>query len=254
MKLVTWNINGVRASYEKSLVSFIQNVKPDILCLQETKAHPDQVEPAMIKMGYPQSFWSAGVRKGYSGVATFTNNPVFDHYTGIGEDQYDREGRIVWTRHQDFDLYNIYFPNGSSSLERHQYKQNFLKDLNLHLAFEIKRGRAIIVVGDYNVAHDDIDVYDPPGLSQVSGFLPEERTWFNDFLNLGFTDVFRHFHKDKKDQYSWWSYKDQARVKNNGWRIDYISVTPDLLPKIKSCEILMAQEGSDHAPVVIELD
>jgi exodeoxyribonuclease III len=254
LKICTWNVNGIRACYEKNLPQFIQDVKPDILCLQETKAHIGQVEPHIQGLGYDQHLWSSAYRKGYSGVATFSNDPIFDERSGIDKPEYDNEGRIVWTRHQHFDLYNIYFPNGASGPERHQYKQNFLKDLSRHLSFELKRGRDIIVVGDYNIAHKNIDVYSPSGLATESGFLPEERQWFDEFINLGFTDAYRVIHGDKKNQYSWWSYKDQARLKNNGWRIDYICVSAGLVDKIKSCEILMEQQGSDHCPVVVEME
>lgn len=257
VRLCTWNVNGIRAAYEKNLPQFISEVKPDILCLQETKAHIGQVEPHIQNLNYPQMLWSSAIRKGYSGVATFsTSKPgtqYFDEYSGIDKPEYDTEGRVVWTRHEHFDLYNIYFPNGSSGPERHQYKQNFLKDLLQHLKFELKRGRDIIVVGDYNIAHTDLDVYSPAGLANESGFLPEERAWMTEFLSAGFTDAFRHFYPDKKDQYSWWSYKDQARQKNNGWRIDYICVSEGLKKNLKSCEVLMQQQGSDHCPVIAEL-
>ncbi len=254
LSICTWNVNGIRACYEKNLPSFIQTVKPDILCLQETKAHIEQVESEVKNLKYPDAKWSSGYRKGYSGVATFSKDQILDFYNGIDQPEYDNEGRIIWTRHQHFDLYNIYFPNGASGQERHLYKQKFLKLLNEHLAFELKRGREIIVVGDYNVAFSEQDVYSPEGLSNESGFLPEERHWFKNFLNLGFIDTFRHFHPEKKNQFSWWSYKDQARLKNNGWRIDYICISQGLINNLKSCEILMDQHGSDHAPVMAEFE
>ncbi len=256
VRICAWNVNGIRAAYDKNLPQFILEVKPDILCLQETKAHIGQVEPSIQNLNYAQTLWSSAVRKGYSGVATFSTGKkgaqYFDEYCGIDKPEYDNEGRVVWTRHEHFDLYNIYFPNGSSGPERHQYKQNFLKDLLRHLKFELKRGRDIIVVGDYNIAHAEIDVYSPAGLANESGFLPEERAWMTSFLNAGFTDAFRYFHADQKNQYSWWSYKDQARMKNNGWRIDYICVSENLKKNLKSCEILMQQQGSDHCPVIAE--
>lgn len=256
VRLCTWNVNGIRAAFEKNLPQFISEVQPDILCLQETKAHIGQVEPDVQKLNYAKSLWSSAVRKGYSGVATFTNAnsgaQYFDHYSGIDKPEYDSEGRVVWTRHEHFDLYNIYFPNGSSGPERHQYKQNFLKDLLQHLKFELKRGRDIIVVGDYNIACAEIDVYAPAALSHESGFLPIERAWMTEFFQAGFTDAFRHFHPEEKNQYSWWSYKEGARIKNNGWRIDYICVSEKLKKNLKSCEILMQQLGSDHCPVVAE--
>ncbi|MCM2352142.1 MAG: exodeoxyribonuclease III [Pseudobdellovibrio sp.] len=252
-RIVTWNVNGVRACYEKTLPDFIEKNKPDILCLQETKAHIDQVEPEIRTLGYKNSYWSSAERKGYSGVATFMNQNPINVIKGIDKPPYDNEGRIVWTQHQYFDLYNIYFPNGGSGGERHNFKQSFLKDLALHLSFEIKRGRDIVLVGDYNIAHLETDVYAPKALSTESGFLPEERQWFTEFLKMGFVDCFRHFYPEAKNVYSWWSYKDEARKKNNGWRIDYICVTPNLVKNLKTCQILFEQEGSDHCPVMVDL-
>lgn len=252
-RIVTWNVNGVRACYEKTLLDFIDKHKPDILCLQETKAHIDQVEPEIRTLGYKNSYWSSAERKGYSGVATFMNQSPINVIKGIDKPSYDNEGRIVWTQHQHFDLYNIYFPNGGSGRERHNFKQSFLKDLALHLSFEIKRGRDIVLVGDYNIAYLEADVYAPKALSTESGFLPEERQWFSEFLKMGFVDCFRHFYPEAKNVYSWWSYKDEARKKNNGWRIDYICVTPNLVKNLKTCQILFEQEGSDHCPVMVDL-
>ena len=168
--------------------------------------------------------------------------------------EYDSEGRIVITEHPHFDLYNIYFPNGGSGETRHLFKQQFLKDLNVHLQKRMQEGRKIVLVGDYNVAPTEIDVYDPVRLSKESGFLPEEREWFQSFLKLGFVDTFRHLHADEKDRYSWWSYRELARISNRGWRIDFVCITKDLLPHLKSAEIHDAQEGSDHCPVSVELE
>lgn len=252
VKLVTWNVNGIRASYDKGLKNFVEEQQPDILCLQETKAHREQVEPAKQSLGYQHDFWSSAERKGYSGVATFLNEPPKKVQTSIGHESYQKEGRIVWTQHREFDLYNIYYPNGGSGSERHHFKQQFLKDLLTHLKFELKRGKQIIVVGDYNIAYLDFDVHDPVRLSSESGFLPEERAWFGDFLQAGFTDCYRHLHPEKKEMYSWWSYRELARQRNKGWRIDHICATAELVPHLKKCEILMSQEGSDHCPVLAE--
>jgi len=252
IKLVTWNVNGIRASGPKGLLNFIEDEAPDILCLQETKAHLEQVPPQLRDLGYPHSVWSSAQRKGYSGVATFSNLKWDQQQTGMGIDKYDQEGRIIVTSFGKIDLYNIYFPNGGSGEERHLFKQTFLEDLNRHLKSELAKGRSIILVGDYNVAHKEVDVYDPVRLSKASGFLPEEREWFNRFFALGFEDCFRRFHPDQKDRYSWWSYREFARVSNRGWRIDYICVSQDLVSNVKSAEILDQVEGSDHCPVVIE--
>lgn len=252
IKLVTWNVNGIRASYEKGLNHFVATVKPDILCLQETKAHIAQVDEAMQCLGYKSFHWSSAIRKGYSGVATFSHEVPKKVLTSFGIPDYENEGRIVWTQHEHFDLYNIYFPNGGSGVERHLFKQKFLKELLNHLKFEIRKGKQIVVVGDYNVAHKEHDVYDPVRLSSESGFLPEEREWFNQFIKVGFTDAYRELNPEKKKVYSWWSYREGARQRNNGWRIDYICITEGLKKNLKHCDVLMEQIGSDHCPVIAE--
>ena len=249
VKLATWNVNGIRASYDKGLSQFVKDQSPDILCLQETKAYKEQVEPAKQSLGYQYDYWSSAERKGYSGVATFLKEKPKKILTSIDNPAYEKEGRIVWTQHDEFDLYNIYFPNGGSGAERHLFKQTFLKELVSHLKFEMKKGKQIIVVGDYNVGYLEFDVHDPKRLSKESGFLPEEREWFQDFLKIGFIDAFRKIHPDKKEMYSWWSYRELARERNKGWRIDHICITEGLVPHLKSCDILMKQFGSDHCPV-----
>lgn len=255
MKIISWNVNGIRACYKKGLVDFLKAEKPDVFCVQETKAHIDQVEDEARKLIWKNSYWSSAVRKGYSGVATFTNQDLEQvqyHFDDIAE--YESEGRIVMSNHGPFDLYNIYFPNGGSGIERHNFKQKFLKDLNAHLKQKLKSGREVVVVGDYNVAHESIDVYDPIRLSKESGFLPEERAWFDDFLDLGFVDTFRYFHQDAAKRYSWWSYRELARISNRGWRIDYICISKGLEKYLSSADILDNVEGSDHCPVVATLD
>lgn len=253
MKIITWNVNGIRACGKKGLQDFVDAEEPDILCLQETKAHLNQVEIDLQKLKYPYSYWSSAQKKGYSGVATYVLDKEVEFKDGWGLDQYTSEGRIAWTSHEHFDLYNIYFPNGGSGDVRHDFKQQFLKDLNVHLKSELAKGKEIIVVGDYNVAHTQIDVYDPIRLSKISGFLPEERKWMDSFLELGFVDSFRKFHPDEKNRYSWWSYQELARVSNRGWRIDYICVSKGLEKNLKSADILDTVEGSDHCPVMAEL-
>jgi exodeoxyribonuclease-3 len=250
MKIVSWNVNGIRACYKKNLRDFILETKPDVLCLQETKAHIDQVEPEARLLNFKQSHWSSAVRKGYSGVATFHNDEIKDVKLGIGQNEYDSEGRIVVTDHGHFELYNIYFPNGGSGEARHQFKQKFLKDLHAHLKPKVQKGTPIVLVGDYNIAHTEADIYDPKRLDGESGFMPEERQWMTEFFELGFVDTFRKFHASKKERYSWWSYRELARITNRGWRIDYISVTKNLEKNLVSADILDQVEGSDHCPVI----
>ncbi|CAN5582547.1 exodeoxyribonuclease III [soil metagenome] len=264
MKIISWNVNGIRAAGKKGFVPFVERERPDVLCLQETKAHIDQVELYVREPGGMRGTWSSAVKKGYSGVATFQKSDESGAFTSpyaatdvlgkIGIELYDNEGRVVISDHGKFLLYNIYFPNGGSGPERHNFKQIFLYALNDHLKQKIADGREIIVVGDYNVAHKEIDIYDPVKLSDESGFLPEERAWFDKFLALGFVDTYRHFHPDEKGAYTWWSQIQRARPVNRGWRIDYICVTKGLMKAVKRAEILDEVQGSDHCPVMIELN
>jgi exodeoxyribonuclease-3 len=253
MKIISWNVNGIRAVYKKGFVEFVEREEPDILCVQETKAHKDQCEPMIVSPAGRTSHWSSAAKKGYSGTATFVTKEPKEVAHGIGIHEYDSEGRIVITDHGDFTLYNIYFPNGGSGQERHDFKQKFLKDLNAHLKPLIKEGRPLIVVGDYNVAHKEIDIYDPIKNASESGFLPEERAWMDSFLDLGFIDTFRYFHPDERDRFSWWSMYERARLGNRGWRIDYACVTKNLEKRLVSSDILDRVDLSDHSPVVLEL-
>tara|TARA_B110001454_G_scaffold219182_2_gene250945 strand:+ start:12829 stop:13626 length:798 start_codon:yes stop_codon:yes gene_type:complete len=254
MKIVSWNVNGIRACAKKGLEDFIAQEKPDIFCVQETKAHLEQVDDAIKNLGYKKALWSSAIRKGYSGVATFSNREWLTEKTNFEIKKYEDEGRTVITDFGPFVLYNIYFPNGGSGDVRHQFKQEFLQELNKHLAKTYGLGKEIVVVGDYNVAHKDVDVYDPVRLSKESGFLPEERFWFEEFLKIGFVDTFRLIHPNVKDKYSWWNYRELARISNRGWRIDYICVTKGLAPLVRDAQVHDEIEGSDHCPVSVVLD
>lgn len=251
MRILTWNVNSLRACFEKDGPHRLADLAVDILCFQETKCHAEQFSSPLLD-GYNAN-WSNSWKKGYSGVATYTRTPASAYKTGIGIRRYDHEGRIVVTDHGSFLLYNIYFPNGGGSPERHQFKQEFLSDLNRHLRTTIASGREIIVVGDFNVAPEPIDVYDPEGLAHESGFLPEERQWFREFKRLGFIDAFRALHPEVRDKYTWWSYKENARSKNRGWRIDHICVSTGLKDRLTSAEVRNDIHGSDHCPVLVEL-
>jgi exodeoxyribonuclease-3 len=254
MKIVTWNVNGIRAVQQKGLLEFWQRVNPDVLCLQETKAHPDQLDEGLSAPQGWNAFWSAAQRPGYSGVATFAREVPQRVEYGIHIPKFDAEGRIVMTQFAKFALYNVYFPNGGSGPERHLFKQEFLRRFQHHLAQRLKAGDALVVLGDYNVAYLDIDVYDPVKLSRESGFLPEERQWMVQFLEAGFIDTFRYFHPQEQSRYSWWHYLQNSRAANRGWRIDHICVSRNLEKHLRSCTILDEQLGSDHCPVVLELD
>jgi len=254
VKIVTWNVNGIRAVAQKGLQEFMESEKPDILCLQETKCHPDQLdEPVKAPPGW-KSFWSAAQRPGYSGTVTFCKEAPLEVGNGFGIPKFDAEGRMVITKFKSFTLYNVYFPNGGSGMERHQFKQEFLKRFGQHLVKKAAKGENIILVGDYNVAYLDHDVYNPKELNSESGFLPEERQWMTQFLEQGFIDGFRYFHGQERDRYTWWSYFQNARIANRGWRIDHICISRSLEKNLKSVEILDQQMGSDHCPVTAEMD
>ncbi|MDE0091660.1 MAG: exodeoxyribonuclease III, partial [Oligoflexia bacterium] len=230
MLIATWNINGFRASFNKGLSSFIQKYTPDFLCLQETKVHPDQLQENQKNI-YPHEYWSiCGKKKGYSGTATFSKKQALNISFGMGIKKFEWEGRIVISEYRNFILLNIYFPNGALTLQRHLFKQEFLKKLPEFLK-ELKQNKKkeLIIVGDYNIAYKEFDVHSPKTLQNTSGFLPEERQWFENFLKTGYVDVYRQFYPNKKSAYTWWSLRERARVNNKGWRIDHICVTNKLL-------------------------
>lgn len=255
MKLVTWNVNGIRSVAKKGFFDYVKQEDPDIFCLQETKAHPQQLSQELLQLPEREVHWSSAHRPGYSGTATYLKDKPLKVRHGIGIRKFDHEGRFVITEHKNFVLYNVYFPNGSASEERHAFKQNFLEKFCRHLKSGIDGGRELIVVGDYNVAYRNIDVFDPVRLSQVSGFLPEEREWFERFLDLGFVDLVAKFYPEEKGMYTWWSYREKmARTDNRGWRIDHICVSKGLLNCVQSVEIQRDQLGSDHCPVSATLE
>lgn len=254
MKIITWNVNGFRSIVQKGLFDFCRREDPDVLCLQETKCHPDQLENEFLCPEGWQSYWNAGRRPGYSGTATFTRQPALRVQNGFGIPKFDFEGRVLVTQFQNFLLYNCYFPNGGSGQERQQFKEEFLLRFGKHLLAQIKAGEQVIVVGDYNVAYMDEDVYDPHALALESGFLPQERKWMRAFLENGFVDGFRFFHPHGKNRFTWWSYFQKARLGNRGWRIDHICVSKNLAKRLKSVEIMDDVQGSDHCPVVMEID
>ena len=253
MKIISWNVNGIRACERKGFLDFVKKHKPDILCLQETKAHVEQLESSLRQIKSYEAYWSISEVPGYSGVVTYTKNKPLSTSYEMGIYKFDREGRFIITNYGEFILFNIYFPNGAKDDTRHFFKQEFLKQLYYYLKKIIEQGKEIIVVGDYNVAHLDIDVYNPAAFSKTSGFLPEERNWFQSFLSLGFTDGYRHFYPKQENAFTWWSYKENARKNNRGWRIDHICVTQGLKKRLKDVEILSQVIGSDHCPIQVTL-
>ena len=252
MRILSWNVNGIRAIEKKGFLPWVYKESPDILCLQETKSHPDQLSENLLRPNGYKTFWSAAEKKGYSGVALFTKKEPKKVQEGLGIKKFDTEGRTLIADYGDFVLFNIYFPNGSAGNVRVPFKLAFCEAF-LKVADGLKKkDKKIIVCGDVNTAHTEIDLARPKENEKNTGFLPEERAWVSKFILQGFIDTFRHVHKEP-NHYTWWDYKTGARSRNVGWRIDYFFVTIDLVVRLKSAFILEKVLGSDHCPVGIEL-
>jgi len=252
MKLLSWNVNGIRAIEKKGFLPWLAKTAPDILCLQETKAEPADLSENLLKPAGYTTFWSAAEKKGYSGVAVFTKIKPKSVTEGLGKKEFDTEGRTLIAEYEDFILFNIYFPNGGAGNKRVPFKLAFY-DLFLNKAEALsKKGKKIIICGDVNTAHTVIDLARPKENEKNTGFLPEEREWVTKFLSCGYIDTFRHLHKEPGN-YSWWDYKTRARDRDIGWRIDYFFISENLLPRLKKAFILKDVSGSDHCPVGIEL-
>ncbi|HET6243268.1 MAG: exodeoxyribonuclease III [Bacteroidetes bacterium] len=252
-KIISYNVNGIRAAINKGWLDWLKSVNPDIVCLQEIKASPSQfdLEP-FIKLGY-HCFWNPAIKKGYSGVAILSKIQPSHVEIGCGIDKYDCEGRVLRTDFGDVSVLSVYMPSGSSGDLRQAFKMEWLEDFSEYIEkLKITRPK-LIICGDYNICHKHIDIHNPKSNAKTSGFLPEERAWFDGFINSGFLDSFRHFNTDAH-QYTWWSYRANARVKNLGWRIDYHLVTENLKDKLKSSYILPDAIHSDHCPVMVEMD
>lgn len=254
MRIVSWNVNGLRAVFKKDFPSVVEDMNPDILCLQETKLQEEQRTEEMINLGPYSSYWDYAARKGYSGVAAYAKEHPLEHRYGFGIDRFDTEGRVIELVYDRFILFNIYFPNGQKDDERLQYKLDFYRDFFTY-ADELKaKGKSLIITGDFNTAHNEIDLKNPKSNKDRSGFLRIERDVLDDILGRGYVDTFRHFHPDTV-KYSWWSYRFSARKNNAGWRIDYFFVSEDLIENniVTDAFILNDVLGSDHCPVGIEL-
>jgi exodeoxyribonuclease III len=252
IKLVSWNVNGFRAIAAKGFSAWLQASGADIVMLQETKCHPDQLTDAHRSPPGYQSEWCSAEKKGYSGVATFMRAPVAAT-AGIGAELFDREGRVLISELPHFTLYNVYFPSGSAGPERVTYKLAFYQHLLGVLRAQIAAGRSIVVAGDVNTAYAPIDLARPRENQKTSGFLPEERAALGEFFAAGLVDSFRH-HRPDDARYSWWSQVTNARARNIGWRLDYFLVSRDLAPAIVDADIHSDVLGSDHCPVSLTLE
>jgi exodeoxyribonuclease-3 len=252
IRLLSWNVNGIRAIQKKGFLDWFKKENPDILCLQETKAHPDQLDDELKNIPGYESYFSSAEKKGYSGVVTYTKLKPKSVQQGIGVKKFDSEGRFIITEFDEFTLFNIYFPNGKASEERLQYKMEFYETFLKHCKKLLKEGKKIIVCGDVNTAHKEIDLARPKENSEISGFLPQEREWIDKFLAAGFIDTFRMFNQEP-EQYTWWDMVTRARERNVGWRIDYFYISENLREKITSAKIHQDVMGSDHCPISIEI-
>ena len=252
MKLISWNVNGVRAVVKKGFLDWLKQEQPDILCLQETKAHVDQLASEILTDHGYNTYWHSGNRRGYSGVATFCKEEPLYVQEGLGIERYDAEGRVLLTEHENFLLYNIYFPNGQKDDERLQYKLDFYDDLLPIINEQVESGNNVVVTGDWNTAHRPIDLARPKQNVNTSGFMPIEREKLDMYVENGWIDTFRLFHPEG-DRYSWWTYRFGARERNVGWRIDYFFVNEGFVDNVEDADIYDEVMGSDHCPVSLEL-
>ena len=254
MKITTWNVNGLRAVLAKPDWSWLANLQPDVLCLQEIKARPEQIDPKALAPLEPyHPYWNPAERPGYSGVATFSKVQPQAVELGWGNPEYDREGRVILTQYPGFKLLNIYFPNGQRDHGRLVYKLAFYEELLELCDAAHHSGEKIIICGDFNTAHNEIDLRNPKANVNTSGFMPEERAWLDRYVEGRLVDAFRVLYPDKV-QYTWWTYISNPRARNVGWRLDFFMVSESLMPQVRDVIIHDDVLGSDHCPVTLILD
>ena len=249
MKLVSWNVNGIRACVQKGFLDFFKEVDADIFCIQESKMQEGQLELELE--GYHQ-YWNYAEKKGYSGTAIFTKQEPISVQYGIGIEEHDHEGRVITLEFEDFYMVTVYTPNSQDGLKRLDYRMQWETDFLAYLK-KLEEKKGVIFCGDLNVAHQEIDLKNPKTNRKNAGFTDEERAKFGEVLKAGFIDTFRYFYPDVKDVYSWWSYRFSARAKNAGWRIDYFCVSECLKDRLEDAKILTDVLGSDHCPVQLDL-
>ena len=245
-------MNGIRAVLKKGFWDWFESVSPDVLCLQETKAQPDDLHDGILEPQGYHAVWNSAEKKGYSGVVTFSKKKPKSTALGMGINKFDTEGRVIRTEFNGFDLLNVYFPNGTSGPERLQYKMEFYDAFLEHCESLRSQGKKLIITGDVNTAHKPIDLKNAKANEKNSGFLPEERAWIDKFVSHGYVDTLRINHPEP-DQYTWWTYRANARARNIGWRIDYFFVTEDLVKKVNDAFIMPEVMGSDHCPIGLDI-
>lgn len=252
MKIISYNVNGIRAALRKGFIDWLISANPDILCLQEIKANPDQFDTKPFEdAGYKYNYWYPAQKKGYSGVAILSKHEPLNVEFGTGIEYMDFEGRTLRVDFEGFSVMSLYLPSGTN-IKRLEHKFQFMADFQKYIDQLKLQIPNLIISGDYNICHRAIDIHDPVRLKNTSGFLPVERAWIEDFMNSGFIDSFRHLNKES-DNYSWWSYRANARENNKGWRIDYNLISEPLKEKLKRAVILSEARHSDHCPVLIEI-
>ena len=250
MKLISWNVNGIRACVGKNFMEFFNEVDADIFCLQETKLQENQIDLQLE--GYYQ-YWNYAKKKGYSGTAIFTKKEPLNVIYGMGIEEHDQEGRLITLEFEDFYMVTVYTPNSQSELKRLNYRMKWEDDFKKYLK-GLDKKKPVVVCGDLNVAHKEIDLKNPKTNRKNAGFTDEERNKFTELLNAGFIDTFRYFYPTEENIYSWWSYRFKAREKNAGWRIDYFCVSESLQPRLKDAVIHTEIMGSDHCPVELDIE
>jgi len=252
--IISWNVNGYRAALNKGFKEWFSQVDPEVICLQEIKVQLHQLKDDQKTFAsHPQTHWNPALKPGYSGVATFSRIPVLESVDSLERDEFDSEGRLIITRYSKFTLFNVYFPNGQRGQERVDYKLAFYERLLEVIGEYRQRGDEVIITGDYNTAHREMDLARPKENVKTSGFLPEERAMVDKYLSTGLIDIFRNIYPDKV-QYTYWDMVTGARARNVGWRIDYFLITPGLANHVKDARILDQVPGSDHCPIALDLD
>jgi exodeoxyribonuclease-3 len=253
LNITTWNVNGLRAILNKGAWDWVSQQHPDVLCLQEIKSRPDQIPDEYLELFNTHTvFWNPAARSGYSGVATFTANQPLSVEFGIGSEEFDQEGRAIRIKFSGFTLFNIYFPSGQRGMDRVAFKLDFYSHLLDICDQLLAAGEKLVICGDFNTAHNEIDLRHPKANQKTSGFLPEERAWIDTYLSHGFVDVYRWLYPEKVE-YTWWTYLMNARKNNVGWRLDYFLVSEPLLEKVEDVVIHTEVLGSDHCPVTLFL-
>jgi len=252
IRLISWNVNGIRSHFDKGFFGWLGKDNPDILCIQETKARKDQLTFEFLYPSEYETHWSACERPGYSGVAVFCKEKPRFVRSAWGIDEFDREGRVLEISFTRFDLWNVYFPNGQSGKDRADYKIRFHDALTARVRERRRSEPPLIICGDFNIAHHPIDLARPDDFSDVSGFLPNERRRFDALLEAGYSDSFRWLHPETV-AYTWWDLRTRGRLRNDGWRLDYFVIQDSLKPYLKAAYILSDMEGSDHCPVGLDL-